>query len=222
MASNTRPRVFARFTPEPVDAKVFADFGPERPTKAVVYATFDPESWEKAQEALRDISLSPPLPAQAQTPPVPAIPSDPNLQLLFGIQSLLAPDNYQVPYKFVTSQVLAGYAYDYPIPPWTRHLLLTNTDTLDAGASGQLYYWYDNPWQGAKVLPQQYSTLLSGQSLSENSQFKVLTVFANASAINQGWELRFSGRPADALAFGLTAPVGPAPAAGGVSSPGGP
>jgi len=179
--------------PDRVDARIFADFGPKRVgVPSPIHATFKPEVWDRAQRALIEQGVVAPIEE-------PAAPPEPTAEVaaLQAIQSLLSPDNYQVQNKYLTAQVAAGQAYDYQVPSWTRHFLLTNTDTIDTAPSSYLYYWYDNPQQGSKVLPQNYSTLITGQSISENSEFGWISVYANSGAANQGWELRFSGRPAD-------------------------
>jgi hypothetical protein len=219
-----RPRVFTRFAPERADARVFANFdrSPQRPT---VLATFEPEVWRRAQAALRDAGLVAPAP---EAPP--GAPLSSTDALLTQIRSLLSPDNYQTQQKYVTAQVAAGQAYDYAVPTWCRHFLLTNADNTDTGAAGQLYYWYDNPQGGSKVLPQNYATLVGGQTISENSDFQWITVYANGTASAQGWELRFSGRPGDTVARskGIQAPTrsvstgggaGPMPGGGSHPSP---
>jgi hypothetical protein len=193
-----RPRIFARFPPEQ-RGRVVANF-PDAPKRAVVRATFDPEVWTEAQNYLRDQGITAPFlegPTPAPTSPAEAAKVDPNTLLLQQIASLLSPDNGQNQLKYVTSQVAAGQAYDYQIPPWTRHFLITNSDSTDTGTAGQLYYWYDNPQAGSKVLPQNYATLVAGQSISENSDFTWVTLYANSAATAQGWEIRFSGRPGD-------------------------
>src|SRR5208282_804466 len=93
-----RARVFANFTPDRVDAGI-----PQIPRvpagAAKVYATFDPEVWERSRDALRqDGLLAPPPPAA----PVGSDLSD--LQLLAGIKSLLSPDNFQTQNKYLTAQ----------------------------------------------------------------------------------------------------------------------
>jgi hypothetical protein len=187
-----RPQVFARFPPDPGPMRILANFTPDPSARPTVYATFEPSVYEKAQEALVDLGLAAPLP---DTPPPQPLTIDQSF--LAAIKSLLSPDNYQTQYKYVTAQVNAGQAYDYAFPSWTRHVLITNTDTTDTGFAGQLYYWYDNPQNGAKVLPQNYATLTSGQSVSENSDFHWLTLYANSGATAQSWEVRFSGRVGD-------------------------
>lgn len=190
------PRVFARFKPEPVDARVYANFSPRVADSGRVHATFKPEVWERAQNALADALLTGPTP---DAPPEAPLTKD--QQLLSGILSLLSPDDASIQNKYVTAQVNAGQAYDYQFPVWCRHFLLTNADNgpTDTGTAAQLYYWYDLPSQGSKVLPQNYATLIGGQSISENSDYDWITVFANAAAVNQGWELRFSGRSEDKM-----------------------
>jgi hypothetical protein len=106
---------------------------------------------------------------------------------LFETRNLLAPDNWQEPHKWLTSQVNAGQAYDYGIPKDTRKILITNRSAL-----ANLYYWYDSPSNGQTKLPQNYNTLLPTQSFAENSRYGLLTLFADASSTDQGWEYRFS------------------------------
>jgi hypothetical protein len=114
------------------------------------------------------------------------------VQLLQGIYQLLLPDNWQMQLKLLTVQVSSGKAYDYPIPSWCRHWLLTNR-SAGTGAAGQLYYWFNTPSAGATQLPQNYATLVAGQSVSENSDYNVISLFADATCTDQGWELRFMG-----------------------------
>jgi hypothetical protein len=189
------------------DARVFAQFSPRIPGTDPVYATFEPEVYQAQIEAFADLGVVAPRPL----PPAPAGPSDPSLAALLTIQSLLSPDNFQAQYKYATTQVQAGQAYDYPIPPWCRHFVVTNRSSNPSGGttSGNLYYWYDYPQQGAKALPQNYATLTAGQSISENSDFRVLTLFADATMTDQGWEIRFSGRPGDSVQAGPAAIIAP-------------
>jgi len=192
-AEPLRPRVYAHFAPERADARVFANFAP-RQADGPVFASFQPDIWEKSQEALR---------AAGVTGPEPDLPPEPPLSkteaYLATIASLLSPDDFQIQQKYITSQVAPGQAYDYAFPVWARHLILTNNDTTDTGTAAYLYYWYDNQQQGSKQLPQNYATLTGGQTISENSDFMWLTVYANSGASTQGWEIRFSGRKEDYL-----------------------
>src|SRR5208282_1402635 len=211
------PRVLARFRAEPDNPIVRARFVPGTPSRPLLHATFKPEAWERAERALVNIGLRPPFPPAPTAPPLTV-----DQQLLYGVRSLLSPDNYQIQNKYVTAQLSAGQAYDYQIPAWARHVLLTNRSAGSA-AAGQLYYWYDLPQQGAKVLPPSYATLTAGQSISENSEFAWLTLFADATCTDEGWEIRFSGRPVDALGspHRLVGPVRNAPPSAG-SPPGAP
>ena len=186
-----RPKVFAHFAPEPVDARIFAGFTPTQPGSKKVYATFLPQDWERAQQTLIEAGVRAPT-----LYPVPPMRLTLDQQLLSGIQSLLSPDDYQLHYKFTTGQVLAGTAYDYPFPVWTRRFLLTNR-SAGVGPAGNLYYWYNVQSAGAKNLPQIYATLTGGQSISESSAFSYLTLFADPTCTDQGWEIRYEGRLED-------------------------
>jgi hypothetical protein len=176
--------------------KVFALLPPKsRGNVRKAYAAFEPEAIKAARNAFRDDRVRAPFP----TPAGDLADLTADQKYLARIQSLLSPDNFQLPFKFVTSQVAVGIAYDYAIPKWCRHALLTNRSTNPSGGtnSGNLYYWYDNSQQGAKQLPQNYFTLTAGQSLSENMDYTWLTLYADTTMTDQGWEIRFSGRPTD-------------------------
>ncbi len=193
-AAKSERRIFARFTPQRTDARIYADFGGlvNRPAPPI-YATFEPAVYERAQHALRDATFHGPTP---KPPPGPDLTLD--QRLLADIVSLLSPDDYQLQNKYTTGQVQVSFAYDYAIPVWCRHILFTNR-SAGSGAAGQLYYWYNLPSAGAKQLPQTYATLTAGQSVSENSEFAWITVFADTTCTDQGWEIRFSGRKEDAM-----------------------
>src|SRR5208282_5263851 len=168
-----RPRIFAKFTPQRADARVYASFGRSvRKAPAPIYATFEPAAYEAAQRALRDADFHGPFP---EPPPEPELTLD--QQLLADVRSLLPPDDYQLQSKFSTSQLQVSFAYDYTIPKWCRHILFTNRSANLAATTngGNLYYWYDLASAGAKQLPQTYATLIANQSISENSQYTTLT-----------------------------------------------
>ena len=200
MAAELEPqRIFAKFTPKPVHARVYANFPRSLTQPAPIYATFEPAALERAQKALRDSGVVGPTPVAP-----PAAPLTLDQQLLKDLVSLLSPDDWQLQYKFLTSQVQVSFAYDYTIPKWCRHILLTNRSANLAAVTngGNLYYWYDLPSAGAKQLPQNYATLIANQSISENSDFAYLTVFADTTCTDPGWEIRFSGRKEDAMVQG--------------------
>jgi hypothetical protein len=184
-----KPKVFANFAPERPDAKVFANFAPTPPAKVTprVVATFDPRVY---QIRLINAGLSPPYAEPEAGPPVTE-----DVYLLREIRDLLVPDNTQVQYKYVTGQVYNNTGYDYAIPSWCRHIIVTNRSTNPSGGvnSGNLYYFYNNPLNGGHVLPQDYATLTAGQTLTENSNYQWLTLFADPTMTDQGWEIRFEG-----------------------------
>lgn len=190
------PKVYANFRREAsAPAHVYAQFSPEPTPK--VYATFKPEIYEEAIRAA--VLVAPPA-------PLPAAPllslTD---QLLSQIRDLLLPDNWQNQQTFTTAQVLPSVGYDYRFLPWVRHFILTNRS-----ASSNLYYWFDKPFNGGKVLPQNFATLTAGQSVTENADYNVLTVFADAASTDQAWEIRFMGYLAKQPGPGAMPIVGPA------------
>jgi hypothetical protein len=142
------------------------------------------------------------------TSPVP-LPGDTTELLRLAVRMLqridvdLSPDNYQNQLKYLTAQVQVGTQYDYPIPTWTRRFLLTNRSANAAATTngGNLYYWFNGPGPGNKTLPQNYRTLTAGQSVSEFSNYDapisgnvpVISLFADSTCTDQGWELAFIG-----------------------------